>query len=238
MPVEVVRRQQREHAYRGRHGHVRSLKARDLQDEHVVRVVVVQFCQGTADVAGNSDVEPVSTEGCCCEHHGGRLALGPGHGNNSPVSEVLHEQRGRSRHNRAKPGCGQKALVVTRNPGRVDDEVETAVFEDRRRLHIDPGRVGLDCLARTRETAGVPRNVVDDDQLGASRTDTSSKALTFHACPEYGDAAPGERRDTSYQRHAAMVHRATSRWSRSGQGQGSVAGFTTIEPSGTRRWQP
>ncbi len=95
----------------------------------------------------------------------------------------------------------------------MDDEVETAIFEDRRRLHVDPGRVGLDCLPRTGEAAGVPRGVVYDDKLGAGRADASGEALTFHACPEYRDATTSERRDTSYQRHAAMVHRRSSHWS-------------------------
>jgi len=200
-------------------------------------VVVLQLGQGTADVAGKSDVETVGAESSSCEHRGGRLAFGTGHGHYSPVPEVLHEQRCRSRHHRTEPGRGCKAFVVARDPRRVDDEVETATFEDRRRLHIDPGRLGLDRLARSRKSAGVARNVVDDDKLGAGRADAPGEGLTFHACPEYRDATTSERRHTSYERHAAMVHRRSSRWSEPGGHQGSVAAFRTIERSGTRRWQ-
>src|ERR1039458_10093300 len=170
MPVEVVRRQQRENAYRGRHRHVRSLKARELDDEHVMSVVVVQVGQGTADVAGKSYIETVGAEGTRREHGGGRLALGPGHGHDSPILEILQEERCRSRHDRTEPARGSKALIVARDPGRVDDEVETAIFENRRRLLIGSRWLRLYPLPRTRKTARVPRDIVDDDKFGASGT--------------------------------------------------------------------
>ena len=207
MPVEVVRCQQRQDADRGRRRHVRSLEARELDDKHIMGVVVVQLGQGTADIAGKRDVEPIGTEGSRREHRGGRLALGSGHGHDSPVLEVLHEQRRRSRHHRTEPGRLGKALVVSRDSGRADDEVETAIFEDRWRLHIELGQLRLDRLPRTLRGGEVPHDIVDDDKLRACRADAPGEGPTFNACPEHHDPLASERRDTSDQRHAAMVHR-------------------------------
>ena len=138
MPVEVIRCEQGEHPYRRRRRRVSGLKTRELYDEHVVRVVVVKLGHGTAEVSGESDVEAVGAKDRGGEHGGSRLALGPGHRYDSPVLEVFQEECCRSRHDRTEPGRGSKTLIVARDPGRVDDEVETAIFENRRRLHIDP----------------------------------------------------------------------------------------------------
>jgi hypothetical protein len=116
-------------------------------------------------------------------------------------------------------------------------EIETASLENRRRLHVESGLRSIDSLARARKATRVPGNIVDDDQFGAGRANAPGEALTFHACPEYRDSTTSERRDTSYQRHAAIVHRPPDDRSGSGERQGSVAAFTAKQ-SGSEGWQP
>ena len=78
----------------------------------------------------------------------------------------------------------QARIVVARDAWRVDDEIETAIFQDRRRQHFDAGRFSLDGLSRAGETAGIARKIVHDDKLGARRAEAPGKTLTFHASPK------------------------------------------------------
>ena len=115
---------------------------------------------------------------------------------------------------------GTEALVVARHPRRVDDVIETTTFEDRRRLHVELGELGLTGLPRAEKPGGLAAassTKTSSAQLGPTRR---ANALAFHACPEDGHAPAGKRRDASDQRHAAMVHRRSQASVNTEQGRG------------------